>query len=175
MARTPLRRHPDSAGTAVRAIDVEVARLANGIEVTYVLAGDMERVRIPAISAPRRADGLWQHTCCELFIAESAGKGYVEFNFSPSTEWACYGFSSYRKAAADAGKAPVISVRSSPQSLELCARVAIASPRKLVLGLSAVIEQDDGTLSYWALRHPAGKPDFHHRDAFALELDEVRN
>jgi hypothetical protein len=33
-----------------------------------------------------------------------------------------------------------------------------------------VIEAADGSLSYWALRHPPGKPDFHHRDAFALEL-----
>jgi len=36
--------------------------------------------------------------------------------------------------------------------------------------LSAVIEDDDGAFSYWALRHPPGKPDFHHPDAFALML-----
>jgi hypothetical protein len=30
-------------------------------------------------------------------------------------------------------------------------------------------------LSYWALRHAAGKPDFHHRDAFAMPLDEARH
>jgi hypothetical protein len=41
---------------------------------------------------------------------------------------------------------------------------------RLTLALSAVIEDEDGVLSYWALKHPAGKPDFHHRDAFALEL-----
>jgi hypothetical protein len=175
VAKGQLQRHPDSAGTAVHGIDVEAVRIASGIEVAYVLTGDMERIRVPEISAPRRADELWQHTCCELFIAHSAGKGYVEFNFSPSTEWACYGFSSYRHAAANAGKEPAISVRRSPQSLELRARVRIASPRKLVLGLSVVIEHDDATLSYWGLRHPAGKPDFHHRDAFALELDEARN
>jgi hypothetical protein len=40
----------------------------------------------------------------------------------------------------------------------------------LSLALSAVIEDSAGTLSYWALRHPAGKPDFHHPQAFALEL-----
>jgi hypothetical protein len=42
----------------------------------------------------------------------------------------------------------------------------------LRIGLSAVIEDRDGSLSYWALRHPHGKPDFHHPDAFALELKE---
>jgi len=36
--------------------------------------------------------------------------------------------------------------------------------------LSAVIEATDGSLSYWALEHPADKPDFHHPDSFALEL-----
>jgi len=38
------------------------------------------------------------------------------------------------------------------------------------LGLSAVIEEIDGTKSYWALAHPPGKPDFHHPDCFALTL-----
>jgi hypothetical protein len=38
------------------------------------------------------------------------------------------------------------------------------------VGLSAVIEAADGALSYWALRHPAGRPDFHHPDCFALDL-----
>lgn len=37
-------------------------------------------------------------------------------------------------------------------------------------GLSAVVEETDGTKSYWALRHPPGVPDFHHPDCFALEL-----
>ncbi len=39
------------------------------------------------------------------------------------------------------------------------------------LNLTAVIEETDGTKSYWALAHPSGKPDFHHRDCFALQLE----
>jgi hypothetical protein len=39
------------------------------------------------------------------------------------------------------------------------------------VGLSAVIEEVDGSKSYWALRHPPGQPDFHHRDCFALRLE----
>jgi hypothetical protein len=42
------------------------------------------------------------------------------------------------------------------------------------LGLSAVIEERNGTLSYWALAHPPGQPDFHHQDCFALELAPAR-
>ena len=38
------------------------------------------------------------------------------------------------------------------------------------LALSAVIEETDGRLSYWALTHPAERPDFHHPDGFVLQL-----
>ncbi|HKX21768.1 MAG TPA: hypothetical protein VJM81_00690, partial [Rhizorhapis sp.] len=38
------------------------------------------------------------------------------------------------------------------------------------LGLSAVIEEQDGAKSWWALVHPSEKPDFHLRDCFALQL-----
>ena len=48
--------------------------------------------------------------------------------------------------------------------------VIASTGEALQLGLAAVIESADGALSYWALRHPPGEPDFHHRDAFALAL-----
>ena len=38
------------------------------------------------------------------------------------------------------------------------------------IALAAVIEDENGGLSYWALRHPPGKPDFHHPNGFALEV-----
>jgi hypothetical protein len=175
VASASLQRHPQSPGSAVRAIEVELARRAGALEVAYVMTGDMERVRIPASATPQRAERLWEHTCCELFVAERGAQGYVEFNFSPSTEWACYGFSRYRHAAASAGSAPAIVVRRSADALELRATVRISTPRKIALGISAVVEDEGGALSYWALRHPAGKPDFHHAEAFALELDEIRH
>ena len=44
------------------------------------------------------------------------------------------------------------------------------SARVLRLALAAVVEEDDGRLSYWALQHAPGNPDFHHPEGFALEL-----
>ncbi|OYY67097.1 MAG: hypothetical protein B7Y49_00295 [Sphingomonas sp. 28-62-11] len=41
------------------------------------------------------------------------------------------------------------------------------------LALSAVIEETNGTKSYWALAHASGAPDFHHADAFAVELPKA--
>ena len=38
------------------------------------------------------------------------------------------------------------------------------------IALAAVIEDENGRLSYWGLRHPPGKPDFHHPNGFALEV-----
>jgi len=66
-------------------------------------------------------------------------------------------------------------VKRSAGRLELCAEIPEHYPGKLMVGLCAVIEDGPGALSYWALRHAPGKPDFHHRAAFALELDEVRD
>lgn len=39
------------------------------------------------------------------------------------------------------------------------------------LGLSAVLEGADGSLSYWALHHPSARPDFHNEGGFQLELE----
>jgi hypothetical protein len=41
---------------------------------------------------------------------------------------------------------------------------------RLRIALAAVIEDDNGELSYWGLRHPHAKPDFHHPNGFALEV-----
>ncbi|HEX2623985.1 MAG TPA: DOMON-like domain-containing protein [Sphingomicrobium sp.] len=42
------------------------------------------------------------------------------------------------------------------------------------LGLSAVVEERNGNKSYWALAHPSGPADFHHRDCFAFQLPAAR-
>ena len=44
---------------------------------------------------------------------------------------------------------------------------------ELRLALSAIVEDETGALSYWALRHGPGQPDFHHPDAFVLTLEQM--
>ena len=108
-----------------------------------------------------------------------AGEGpeYREFNFSPSGEWAAYDFQSYRNGGVlENALSPGIVVRKATDKLELAAKISqghLPHDRPLRLGLSAVVEDADGILSYWALRHPPGKPDFHHADAFDLQLDKL--
>jgi hypothetical protein len=162
--------HPQTPSAAVQGIDAHASRAAEGrLAVTYRIRGALERLRVPPPRVPGPGEGLWQHTCCELFVARERDGAYEEFNFSPSGEWAGYGFRGYR----DGGPAPVpdplIRVRTAPGELEVHAFPAIG-PGKLFAGLCAVIEERDGRLSYWALKHPPGRPDFHRAETFALEL-----
>jgi hypothetical protein len=134
---------------------------------TYVVEGDVPR--IPPATAPTRADELWKTTCFELFVNSQGGEGYFEFNFSPSTQWAAYSFTGYRDGMADL---PIASPLIEPVEDGTRAWVDLSGlPRgPWRASLSAVIEETDGTKSYWALAHPAEKPDFHHPDCFVLEL-----
>src|SRR5262249_24055925 len=92
-----LLRHPSTPCDAVRGVAVELQPGGAVLELRYSVDGDVERLKVPAPAAPRRADKLWQHTCFEAFLAEEdTALGYREFNFAPSTEWAIYQFSGYR-------------------------------------------------------------------------------
>jgi len=176
-----------TAGDAVRCITGQISRVGDELRVRYRLQGDADRLRVPAEKPPRFADELWRHTCFELFVAGRGESAYHEMNFSPASEWAAYTFARYRERVAPTAVPdptrldPHITVRRASQGIELDATVALAalSPHlargTLMVGLTAVIETRDGALSYWALRHPAAKPDFHHPDSFALELHEIRN
>lgn len=86
-------------------------------------------------------------------------------------------FSAVAASAATAGiEAGEGTGRSGPRralTLEALARLPVhagTKGRRLHLGLCAVVEDDAGGLSYWALCHAAGRPDFHRPEAFALEL-----
>ena len=169
MVSAALERHPTTPCAALRGIIVSIEQETDVLRVAYILEGEIDRLRIPSPRAPRIADRLWQHTCCELFVACEAAPGYTEFNFSPSGEWAAYAFERYREGGARVDVRPEIAVRQAAGRLELSASIPRAQG-KLRAGLSAVIEDEKGALSYWALRHPAAAPDFHHPQAFAIEL-----
>lgn len=174
--------HPETPSDAVRSVSARVCRKSGSLlALAYVLEGDLDRVRVPAPRAPRIAGRLWEHTCCEVFIACKGMPSYHEFNLSPSGEWAAYAFDGYRSPRAEesiaALPAPQIAVRAAPGNLELDAVIrldglsALYPGARLSLAISVVIEDSGGVLSCWALKHPPGKPDFHHAGSFALELE----
>jgi hypothetical protein len=177
--RIDLRCHPLTRPETVRAVGVRIRRSASAeLQITFCLDGDIRRICVPPPCVPRIASQLWRHTCFEAFIAVEGQSAYHEFNFAPSGEWAVYAFRAYRNGGPLANEMmdPHIAVRSTDSRLELDCVVRLdklsgTHPHaSLRIGLSAVIEASDG-LSYWALRHPADKPDFHDADGFALLLE----
>lgn len=169
MPAAALKRHPGSRSSAIRSLRARLGRTPSGaLAVTFLLDADLDRLRIPGRRPPRFVDGLWRHTCFEVFLARKGSRAYREYNFAPSGEWAGYAFQKYRFRCSGEAPNPRTRVRQSGSTLKLDAR--IAAKGRLRVGLSAVIEEKDGALSYWALRHPPGKPDFHDRRGFALEV-----
>ncbi|HET7776771.1 MAG TPA: DOMON-like domain-containing protein [Azospira sp.] len=177
-AETLLLPHPDYAAAPVAAIAVAAARRADGgLTLNYRLQGNLAGLRLPA--APLDPDRLWAHTCFEVFLARGEAAAYREYNFSPTGQWAAYAFAAYRQreAGAAALPAPLLAWQGRPDGLALevtlPAAALPAGDGPLALALTAVLELADGApgqLSYWALAHPPGQADFHHRDGFALSL-----
>lgn len=174
-----LQCHPTTRAQSVRGVEARVAWGHGGaLVLTFALEGDLTQLRIPVPQPSRRTDGLWQHTCFEAFIRHKGEPAYYEFNFSPSGEWAAYAFRCYRDGMPlPQDLDPCIAVRSTGERLELDAIIRLdclppGQPyTRLQLALSTVIEDKQSRLSYWALTHPPDRPDFHHLDAFALELE----
>ena len=187
--RLTLVPHPDFPSGAVSGIDVEIGRLGrHRLGLDFHVAGNFRWVEWPRPPLPEargdmRRDELWRHTCFEAFLAPGEAEDYFEFNMSPSGEWAAYRFDGYRAGMARAHVQPPLieadQFRAGPSRLvkailPLGQLGALAAHEPWRVGLSAVIEERNGRLSYWALAHPPGKPDFHHRDCFALELAPAR-
>lgn len=160
--------HPDSPRGAVTSIEVEVTRpRPRALALRYFVSGDIAALLLPRTRPSARADGLWHHSCFEAFLANPPG--YLEFNFSPSTEWAAYRFDAHRSGIRNAAIVPpAIGTLIGFDRFELSAELAM--PVLGPMGLAAVIEEKNGNKSCWALAHPPGPPDFHHDACFALEL-----
>lgn len=178
----PLLCHPATPAPIVSRVDASVELVCESrVAFRYCLRGDIARLRVPPEDVPARADLLWEHTCFEAFIAREEGTGYREFNFSPSGLWTAYDFSDYRQRqpADPTIQAPQITTRLTEGRLELEAIVRVAdlphasAGHSWKIGLAAVVEAADtvdGSHSYWALHHPAPRPDFHHRSGFLGQL-----
>jgi len=178
--RYELSPHPASPPSPVRALGVVATRAGDSLALRYRLEGDLGSLRLPeprpSKGGSQRVDGLWQHTCFEAFVAGVAATAYREFNFSPSGEWAAYDFDGYRNRRAQLPVVvPAFTSTLAADAFELVTILDVAwltqsAGSAIRLGVTAVIEDEAGGLSYWALKHPAEKPDFHHADSFVLEI-----
>lgn len=120
-----------------------------------------------------RTDGLWQGTCCEAFLREPGSDGYLEFNFSPSGQWAAYAFDGYRSGMRPLDlPTPRLAFETDATGFELGAEIEVPEEwsQDWICALTAVLLDREGRASHWSLEHAPGKPDFHHLANFVLEL-----
>ena len=76
-------------------------------------------------------------------------------------------------------KQTMVMVTHDAKAATIADRVLFLADGKIVKDIGScsahrileVIEEVSGRKSYWALKHAPGRPDFHHPDAFALEVE----
>lgn len=140
--------------------------------IWFGIRAPADRFVIPDAAEQGRVDELWQTTCFEAFLRRNGDAAYREWNFAPSTQWAAYDFGSYREGMErpEVQQPPYIRVEDNLTWWSFGATIAVDADVQWQLGLSAVLEEKDGTKSYWALAHPVDTPDFHHPDCFVARL-----
>lgn len=174
--------HPAEPVPAGWQVDVASRWSPGGLLLEYTLGVPAGRLRLPPRSAkPGVRDQLWRRTCAELFIGVRGEPSYLEFNLSPSGDWAAYAFDRYRADPRPHewhGPGPEVRVLPGEGATRLVATLPSAALRPLLraglgtvwqAGVAAVIESHLG-LSYWALTHPRAQPDFHDRAGFIADL-----
>ena len=164
--------HPTFAPEEVTGVSVRWVELPDGQLMLRYRVDGCGALEVPDFKGHGQADDLWKTTCFELFLYDGEGR-YREYNFSPSGQWAAYGFSGYRNRAND----PVL--RDGPeikhdkgssvfmQTVFIDATILQGAERA---ALSAVLEEKGKRPSYWAMAHSGLKPDFHDPFGFRIPL-----
>jgi hypothetical protein len=176
MSPRELLPHPTTPApqglTVAATIDVADSK----VSFMFRLTGAIDQVTVPGLVPARRMDRLWERTCFEAFLAPAGSERYLEFNFSPSTEWAAYEFDGYRRGMRPVEVAsPAIEVKAAARSLVVTASVDLAArdtaPSSWRVGLATVVATAAGQVSYWALEHPRPRPDFHDTAGWVLAIE----
>jgi len=180
MALFHLEPHPDTpskSGFQVYAF----AKRWNPLELvlTFSIRDSVPKIAWYEPTQEGRYDELWKHSCFEAFVQPVARDDYVELNFAPEKRWALYDLDGYRSGLRNSAEAALRDMRFTSQeqlSYAVCSmRVTLDLPPSFAdvpwnVGLSTIIEETDGTKSYWALAHAPGPPDFHNADCFIATL-----
>jgi hypothetical protein len=131
--------------------------------VSFKLVESSIRPNYPEQSPePTYKEGLWESTCLEVFEFDEKSTSYVEWNFSPSQDWAFFAFSEYRKKNKKFEARSPLSWSWSHESKQR--NLDLKLPRcfeESTLQLTGVIDWGAKGIDYFALKHPTAKPDFH--------------
>lgn len=166
--------HPAHAPHGVSSVEARIIGADdNWLRLRWRIEGAHGLV-VPPFAGKGRADELWKTTCFELFVMPGSGPAYAEFNLSPSERWAAYDFAAYRDGMAErpVDREPQTMIRQGSRFAIFDASIPLTAlpAGECRMNLAAVIEEEGGALSYWALAHAGDKPDFHDPACFAATL-----
>ncbi len=154
-----------------------IERQNNQLKIEYKLTGNLSQLIIAEhTNTPTRQYNLWEHTCFEFFLGIKDLTKYWEFNLSPAGDWNIFYFANYRQNIAEEMAFDSLPFQIKQQSdilqlnLEFNLDRIISPQQNLEIGITTVVEDQEQTLSYWALSHPTKEADFHHRDTFIINL-----
>ncbi len=152
-------------------LQTQVEIKGNELFLCYQIIGPLNQLLLPKLnSSSSFKDELWKHTCLEFFVKNPNSSEYTEFNFSPSGDYAVYHFNNYRERNFDFidFSPPSIQASLSESLFELRAKIALI---KGEIALTAVIEDKNMAISYFALAHKKERPDFHDPASFIVNLN----
>lgn len=168
-----LKPHPAFAPARVTGVSVRWSELDDGRLMLRYRVDGCGALVVPPFRGHGQADELWKTTCFELFLNDGDGR-YREFNFSPGGQWALYAFAGYRHRAGEAVLRDFPEIRHERgenvfvQTVFVDAAILLGAESAAV---SAVIEEEGGRPSHWALAHNGLKPDFHDPFGFRIALN----
>ncbi len=166
--------HPDHPPAGITGVEARViGRDESWLRVRWRVEGS-QRLVVPPFAGKGRTDDLWQTTCFELYLKPLGGEAYCELNLSPSERWNAYDFDGYRAGMRERPfpHEPECTIRLGSTFAIFDAAIPVAGlpDQDCAMGLSAILEEQGGIKSYWALTHPEAKPDFHAPACFAVAL-----
>ena len=174
MQTHPLAAHPDHPPLGVSGVEARIiGQDKKWLRVRWRVEGSQQLI-VPAFAGKGRTDQLWETTCFELYLKPMGGEAYCELNLSPSERWNAYDFDGYRLGMRERPfpREPECTIRQGSTFAIFDAAIPVAGlpDQDCAMGLSAILEEQGGVKSYWALAHAEGKPDFHAPACFAVAL-----
>lgn len=137
--------------------------------VTYRFQGDLEQIDFP--SHQGRQDKLWEGTSFELFLKKKTSSEYYEHNYAPISAWNCFHFQNYREGKSNFDiQDPKVILEKSRTVGVLSGGFYLPWKESIEVGISAVIKNKSGGLSYWNLSPMGETPNFHDPKSFTLEV-----